>query len=117
MKLLLATIFLISTLSIAHSGRTDSSGGHNNHKTGGYHYHNSGYSKPSTPSFFGSLIDKYFDDSDEPVRYFSVKIPGCIGKSLQWAICRQDIKEGKYIKGCEKNSLCSRLYPNNLRGR
>jgi len=26
--------------SISHSGRTDASGGHNNRKTGGYHYHN-----------------------------------------------------------------------------
>ncbi len=26
----------------AHSGRTDKYGGHNNRKTGGYHYHNAG---------------------------------------------------------------------------
>ncbi len=49
--------FIISTLiivlcpiaTISHSGRTDKYGGHNNRKTGGYHYHNSGkinYSKP-----------------------------------------------------------------------
>lgn len=28
--------------AFAHSGRTDSYGGHNNRKTGGYHYHNAG---------------------------------------------------------------------------
>jgi hypothetical protein len=153
MKLLLATIFLISTLATAHSGRTDSSGGHNNRSTGGYHYHNSGYSKPSyssechyvdddygnyayvtesgsscspgpskskkssSPSFFGSLIDKYFDDSDEPVKGFSMNIPGCIGKSWQRAACNQAIKKGRYIKGCEKDPICRRRYPNNLRGR
>jgi preprotein translocase subunit SecG len=35
------------TLTYAHSGRTDASGGHYNRKTGEYHYHNSGYSSPS----------------------------------------------------------------------
>lgn len=33
----------------AHSGRTDSSGGHNNRKTGGYHYHH-GCSAHSHPN-------------------------------------------------------------------
>lgn len=117
MKLLIATIFLISTLATAHSGRTDSSGGHYNRSTGEYHSHNSGYSKPSSPSFFDSLIDKYFDYSDEPVRYFSIKIPACVGKSWQRAICQQDIKNGKYIKGCEKDQLCRTWHPNNLRSR
>lgn len=35
------------TLTYAHSGRTDASGGHYNRKTGEYHYHNSGSSSPS----------------------------------------------------------------------
>lgn len=34
--------FLLSELSLAHSGRTNSSGCHNNRKTGGYHCHSSG---------------------------------------------------------------------------
>ena len=40
------------TLSDAHghSGRTDSSGGHHDRKTGGYHYHNSGSSGGRTPT-------------------------------------------------------------------
>ena len=60
MKLLLTTIFLISTLATAHSGRTDSSGGHTNRSTGEYHSHNSGYSKPSysLPSYSTSSKSK-----------------------------------------------------------
>lgn len=60
MKLILATLLLISTLTTAHSGRTDSSGGHNNRSTGGYHYHNSGYSTPSysLPSYSTSSKSK-----------------------------------------------------------
>ena len=153
MKLLLATILLISALATAHSGRTDSSGGHNNHKTGGYHYHNSGHSKssysskchyvdddygnyayvtesgsscnsgsskskkPSKPGFFGSLINEYFDNSNDPVPYFNIKIPACNGGSLKRAACKQAISEGRYIRNCEKDSLCRRMYPNNLKAR
>ena len=60
MKSIFATIFLISTLATAHSGRTDSSGGHTNHSTGEYHSHNSGYSKPSysLPSYSTSSKSK-----------------------------------------------------------
>ena len=36
-------IALITTVASAHSGRTDSSGGHYNRSTGEYHYHNGGY--------------------------------------------------------------------------
>lgn len=32
----------VLTSAFAHSGRTDKYGGHNNRKTGGYHYHNAG---------------------------------------------------------------------------
>jgi|LGOV01.1.fsa_nt_gb hypothetical protein len=38
-------VFALVANLFAHSGRTDSSGGHNNKKTGSYHYHG-GYSKP-----------------------------------------------------------------------
>jgi len=60
MKLLLITLFLISTLATAHSGRTDSSGGHYNRSTGSYHSHNSGYSKPSysLPGYSSSTKSK-----------------------------------------------------------
>jgi hypothetical protein len=33
---------LLFTFTFGHSGRTDSDGGHMNHKTGKYHYHNGG---------------------------------------------------------------------------
>mgnify|MGYP004459298135 CR=1 FL=1 len=35
----LLTVFLLSTVAFAHSGRTDSKGGHYDHSTGEYHYH------------------------------------------------------------------------------
>ena len=41
-------VFIVCCLpafSFSHSGRTDSSGGHNNRKTGEYHYHSGGASK------------------------------------------------------------------------
>lgn len=34
-------LFAINNLLFAHSGNTDSKGGHYNHETGEYHYHNS----------------------------------------------------------------------------
>ena len=42
--LALIVILLIAfpLLVLAHSGRTDSNGGHYNRKTGEYHYHNGG---------------------------------------------------------------------------
>lgn len=49
MKITIAVLALFSLLALsttdalAHGGRTDSCGGHNNRKTGGYHIHN--YSK------------------------------------------------------------------------
>ncbi len=51
-KIALATLVLIpiSLTAIAHPGRTDSNGGHNDRKNGGYHYHNSGRSTSSSSS-------------------------------------------------------------------
>jgi len=46
---LIISISLIS-LASAHSGRTDSSGGHKNNSNGTYHYHNSGSSSSSSSS-------------------------------------------------------------------
>ena len=44
----IAGISLIwGTSAPTHSGRTDSSGGHHNRKTGGYHYHNGGATRTS----------------------------------------------------------------------
>lgn len=37
------SVVVLAAIGIfAHSGRTDKYGGHNNRKTGGYHYHNAG---------------------------------------------------------------------------
>ena len=47
-------IFIISLFSAVwaytHSGRTDRYGGHHDRKNGGYHYHNSGTVRRSTPA-------------------------------------------------------------------
>lgn len=37
--LIIPIVLLLSTTVSAHSGRTDSNGGHYNHETGEYHYH------------------------------------------------------------------------------
>ena len=39
MRYLIALLYLISFNCFAHSGGTDSKGGHRNHSTGEYHYH------------------------------------------------------------------------------
>ena len=60
LNIILLLLTFITTVATAHSGRTDSSGGHNNRSTGGYHYHNSGYSTPSysLPSYSTSSKSK-----------------------------------------------------------
>jgi hypothetical protein len=67
MKKLLLILFItfgfISLVS-AHSGRTDSSGGHNNRSTGTYHYHNSGSSSSSSSSYSGNCPCPYDIASD-----------------------------------------------------
>ena len=47
---LIAALTLIATGAEAHSGRTNSSGCHNNRKTGSYHCHNSGSSSGNSGS-------------------------------------------------------------------
>ena len=54
-------IFLIPGGVFAHSGGTDSMGGHYNRKTGGYHYHNSGrVGSVLTPSYGDVWVNGYF---------------------------------------------------------
>ena len=50
----LVVILLMSfpLLVLAHSGRTDSNGGHYNRKTGEYHYHNGGSSRSGGSSSY-----------------------------------------------------------------
>ena len=47
LSLILTTGILFYDSAHTHSGRTDANGGHYNRKTGEYHYHNSGKSRPS----------------------------------------------------------------------
>lgn len=48
--LLVGLALLVPASAVAHPGRTDASGGHNDRKNGGYHYHGGGGRSPSTPS-------------------------------------------------------------------
>ena len=50
MFLLVVLLVFVGTELSAHSGRTDSKGGHYNRKTGGYHYHGGGTSSSSSSS-------------------------------------------------------------------
>lgn len=62
--LLIALLLLISSVTImayAHSGGTDSSGGHYNHSTGEYHYHH-GY--PAHQHTGGRCPYDYHDNTD-----------------------------------------------------
>ena len=61
MKKLLFIIIAVALEANAHGGRTNSQGCHNNRKTGDYHCHNSGYSKPSKNRLSGS----YFSNCTE----------------------------------------------------
>ena len=38
--LIIAVLMLLTPMVFGHSGRTDKNGGHTDHKTGEYHYHN-----------------------------------------------------------------------------
>ncbi len=50
-SILLLITTLNSTLVYGHSGRTDYRGGHYNHSTGQYHYHNGGSANPVKPAY------------------------------------------------------------------
>lgn len=67
-KLFASFLIFICFASIvsAHSGRTDSSGGHTNHSTGSYHYHNSGTSSSGSysNSYSGNCACPYDRASD-----------------------------------------------------
>jgi hypothetical protein len=65
--ILLLSLGLIG-LSYAHSGRTDSKGGHWNHSTDTYHYHSkSNGSNSGDQDYLINLKDS--DDHPEPCRY------------------------------------------------
>ena len=81
--LIIICLFAFSSISYAHSGRTDSSGGHNCSQKSinkglcsGYHYHNGGGSTTSSSSNDSSYGDKdcsYFNSYDEVIEYWNAK--------------------------------------------
>lgn len=50
----------------AHSGRTDANGGHNDRKNGGYHYHGTPPSKPSTSKPSSQSISERYGGATTP---------------------------------------------------
>lgn len=67
--ILITVIFLtfMNTFSLAHQGRTDRYGGHYDHSTGTYHYHNGSYSGEFTAPVEegGTRIDNSNEQNDK----------------------------------------------------
>lgn len=68
-KIVVFLILLVMTMSnytLAHQGRTDGYGGHYNHSTGTYHYHNGSYSGEYTAPVEegGTRIDNSNEQND-----------------------------------------------------
>lgn len=57
-------LFIVAMPSalLAHGGRTDSSGGHNDRKAGSYHYHNSGNEKSSSTKSYSFSPKRSYQD-------------------------------------------------------
>jgi len=69
-KIILITVIIltfINTFSLAHQGRTDEYGGHYDHSTGTYHYHNGSYSGEYTAPVEegGVRIDKNTNNEEK----------------------------------------------------
>ena len=64
---LVLIFILVATSSYAHSGRTDSSGGHYNRKTGEYHYH--GGSSAPRPTYIPQENNESYLDNEDRVEY------------------------------------------------
>ncbi len=66
--LIVSTALILTTLSVsAHPGRTDSFGGHYNHSTGTYHFHDgssAGRNNNSSSNFYNKEYDDYVFDDD-----------------------------------------------------
>lgn len=120
-----------SVVAFAHSGRTDSNGGHTNHATGEYHYHH-GYSahdhydmdgdgikdcpyekKQQTPSYSGGYTSpSYSSNSSDSVgeffkQFFTVLLLG----SFAWFIIAAIINGvlGATLKMSNKSSLITSI--------
>ena len=69
-KIILITVLILTfmnTFSLAHQGRTDRYGGHYDHSTGTYHYHNGSYSEEFTAPVEegGTRIDNSNEQNDK----------------------------------------------------
>ena len=69
-KIILITVLILTfmnTFSLAHQGRTDRYGGHYDHSTGTYHYHNGSYSGEFTAPVEegGTRIDNSNEQNDK----------------------------------------------------
>ncbi|KAA3597448.1 MAG: YHYH domain-containing protein [Calditrichaeota bacterium] len=96
-KLILLFVTLIPSLVFCHPGRTDSSGGHNNRKTGGYHYHNAGKVRSSynfsnkanktSKIYSQKMVSSYFlQASLKLLGFYKGKIDGIWGEETIKAI-------------------------------
>ena len=68
LALVLCVLMMAVSSALAHSGGTDSSGGHWNHKTGEYHYHH-GYGAHQHPNGVCPYTKKAAASSDKPMIY------------------------------------------------
>ena len=73
LSVIISAILLVCVLGLsafAHSGRTDSNGGHNDNINGGYHYHH-GYPEHQHPN--GECPYEYEDDTSSSATLFSLE--------------------------------------------
>lgn len=99
----LAILIIIFQLN-AHSGRTDSNGGHYNRKTGVYHYHNSGHSRTSSYNSYKPKIKVktssfFIQSSLKLLGYYYGSIDGQAGSGTISAIKRFQETEGLPVTG------------------
>ena len=80
-------VSLILYSAFAHSGGTDSRGGHYNRKTGEYHYHGGGPARPATPPKKESPKIQETVESDITMLHRDIKL---LRKEI--ALLRKEIK-------------------------
>ena len=103
---LLFFLFTISVSLFSHSGRTDAYGGHNNRKTGGYHYHNAGsvhtadnpYQNNDTCGICNAINQKdkiaYLQKVMKDQKIYNGEITGKIDEETKAAIKKMQVKYG-----------------------
>lgn len=79
----LLLLLSISTIAFAHSGRTDSNGGHHDYTNGGYHYHH-GYPEHQHPNGECPYLSKSTESNTSGGAPFSTSfvLAICIGPAL-----------------------------------